>query len=80
MCKCCSNVGLKHQIINKYICFIVFSMQGTCLQCGNVIRGSPVHLEQPDSPPKDFCSTVCLNKYQKKEAVNDQKRGNHRIY
>ncbi|KAF7266382.1 hypothetical protein GWI33_020281 [Rhynchophorus ferrugineus] len=33
---------------------------GACIQCDNVIRGT-------GSPSKDYCSTFCMNKHQKKE-------------
>ncbi|XP_046403093.1 polycomb protein Scm isoform X2 [Ischnura elegans] len=52
-------------------------IKGACILCDNVIRGSPVRLEQ-QGQIKDFCTNFCLNKYQKKEAVNqppEQKRG-----
>lgn len=42
-------------------------MKGACLQCDNVIKGTPVKLEQPDGPPKIFCSSYCLTKYQKQD-------------
>ncbi|GLG97588.1 Polycomb protein SCMH1 [Gryllus bimaculatus] len=48
-------------------------IKGACLQCDNVIRGSPVRLEQQDGATKDFCSTFCLNKHAKKEQA-EQKR------
>ncbi|KAG8234602.1 hypothetical protein J437_LFUL017105 [Ladona fulva] len=52
-------------------------IKGACILCDNVIRGSPVRLEQ-HGQTKDFCTNFCLNKYQKKEAVSqppEQKRG-----
>ncbi|XP_069695083.1 polycomb protein Scm isoform X2 [Periplaneta americana] len=52
-------------------------IKGACLQCDNVIRGTPVRLEQQDSSAKDFCSTYCLNKHTKKEQASqlaEQKR------
>lgn len=33
----------------------------TCIQCNNVIRGGS------NAPNKEFCSTFCMNKHQKKE-------------
>lgn len=35
-------------------------IKGACIQCDNVIRGN-------NGPSKDFCSTYCMNKNQKKE-------------
>ncbi|XP_046986831.1 polycomb protein SCMH1 isoform X1 [Schistocerca americana] len=52
-------------------------IKGACLVCDNVIRGTPVRLEQQGGPTKDFCSTFCLNKHTKKEQaaqLADQKR------
>ncbi|XP_015118890.1 polycomb protein Scm [Diachasma alloeum] len=49
-------------------------VRGACVQCDNVIRGSPVKLEQKDGPTKDFCSSFCLNKHQKKEIQADTKK------
>lgn len=52
--------------------------QGACLVCDNVIRGTPVRLEQQNAATKDFCSTFCLNKHTKKEQaahMADLKRG-----
>lgn len=51
-------------------------VRGACVQCDNVIRGTPVRLEQKDSPTKDFCSSFCLNKHQKKEGQADVKKSN----
>lgn len=48
-------------------------IKGACVLCDNVIRGSPVRLEQQDGASKDFCSTFCLNKHTKKEQA-EQKR------
>ncbi|XP_066998695.1 polycomb protein Scm isoform X2 [Anabrus simplex] len=48
-------------------------IKGACLQCDNVIRGTPVRLEMQDATTKDFCSTFCLNKHTKKEQA-EQKR------
>ncbi|CAG5076575.1 Similar to Scm: Polycomb protein Scm (Drosophila melanogaster) [Cotesia congregata] len=31
-------------------------VRGACVGCDNVIRGSPIKLEQKDGPTKDFCS------------------------
>ncbi|XP_024884244.1 polycomb protein Scm isoform X2 [Temnothorax curvispinosus] len=50
--------------------------RSACLQCDNVIRGSPFRLEQKDCPTKDFCSSPCLNAYQKKETQADMKKNN----
>ena len=49
-------------------------VRGACVQCDNVIRGAPVRLEQKDGPTKDFCSSFCLNKHQKKEGQTDIKK------
>ncbi|KAK0099166.1 hypothetical protein PV326_000003 [Microctonus aethiopoides] len=49
-------------------------VRGACVQCDNVIRGSPVRLEQKDGPTKDFCSSFCLTKHQKKENQLDTKK------
>ncbi|CAH1714202.1 polycomb protein Scm isoform X2 [Aphis gossypii] len=38
-----------------------------CANCDNIIKGSPVKQENQDSTAKNFCSTVCLNKHQRKE-------------
>ncbi|KAJ8944719.1 hypothetical protein NQ318_007932 [Aromia moschata] len=35
-------------------------IKGACIQCDNVIRGN-------NSPSKDYCSTYCMNKHQKKD-------------
>ncbi|KAL1131586.1 hypothetical protein AAG570_011200, partial [Ranatra chinensis] len=43
--------------------------KGACAQCDNVIRGTPIRLEQPDVSPKEFCSTVCLNNFQNKQTA-----------
>lgn len=48
--------------------------RGACVQCENVIRGTPFRLEQKDSSTKDFCSSFCLNAYQKKETQADTKK------
>ncbi|XP_054272651.1 polycomb protein Scm [Macrosteles quadrilineatus] len=48
--------------------------KGACSQCDNVIRGTPVRFEQPDAPPKDFCSTTCLHKHQR-EALGELNGG-----
>ncbi|XP_072750583.1 polycomb protein Scm [Anoplolepis gracilipes] len=50
--------------------------RGACVQCENVIRNTPVRLEQKDGPTKDFCSSFCLNAYQKKENQADTKKSN----
>ncbi|XP_011874085.1 PREDICTED: polycomb protein Scm [Vollenhovia emeryi] len=50
--------------------------RGACAQCDNVIRGTPFKLEQKDGPTKDFCSSFCLNAYQKKETQADAKKNN----
>ncbi|KMQ90581.1 polycomb protein scm, partial [Lasius niger] len=50
--------------------------RGACVQCDNVIRSTPVRLEQKDGPTKDFCSSFCLNAYQKKESQADTKKNN----
>ncbi|PSN34377.1 Polycomb protein SCMH1 [Blattella germanica] len=50
------------------------------IKCDNVIRGTPVRLEQQDASAKHFCSTYCLNKHTKKEQANqlaEQKRVNN---
>ncbi|XP_011168603.2 polycomb protein Scm isoform X2 [Solenopsis invicta] len=47
--------------------------RGACVQCDNVIRGTPFRLEQKDGPTKDFCSSFCLNAYQKKETQEDNR-------
>jgi polycomb protein SCMH1 len=49
-------------------------VRGACVQCDNVIRGAPVRLEQRNEPPKDFCSSVCLNKHQKKDVQEETKK------
>lgn len=36
--------------------------KGACLQCDNVIRGN-------SNPNKDYCSTYCMNRHQKKNEV-----------
>ncbi|XP_047357427.1 polycomb protein Scm [Vespa velutina] len=51
-------------------------VRGACVQCDNVIRGTPVKLEQKDGPTKDFCSSFCLNKHQKKENQVEMKKSN----
>ncbi|XP_011499412.1 PREDICTED: polycomb protein Scm [Ceratosolen solmsi marchali] len=51
-------------------------VRGACVQCDNVIRGTPVRLEQRNEPPKDFCSSVCLNKHQKKDIQEETKKTN----
>ncbi|XP_043673591.1 polycomb protein Scm [Vespula pensylvanica] len=51
-------------------------VRGACVQCDNVIRGTPVKLEQKDGPTKDFCSSFCLNKHQKKEGQVEMKKSN----
>ncbi|XP_033337714.1 polycomb protein Scm isoform X1 [Megalopta genalis] len=51
-------------------------VRGACVHCDNVIRGTPVRLEQKDAPTKDFCSSFCLNKHQKKEGQPDVKKNN----
>lgn len=48
--------------------------RGACVQCDNVIRGTPVRLEKSDGPTKDFCSSLCLNKHQKKELSAEPKK------
>jgi hypothetical protein len=40
--------------------------------CDNAIRGTPVRLESPGGQSKDFCTTYCLEKHQKKEAQRAQ--------
>ncbi|KAL0113264.1 hypothetical protein PUN28_012430 [Cardiocondyla obscurior] len=50
--------------------------RGTCVQCENVIRGTPFRLEQKTDQTRDFCSRFCLNVYQKKEAQVDTKKSN----
>lgn len=50
--------------------------RGACVQCDSVIRGTPFRLEQKDAPTKDFCSSFCLNAYQKKETQADTKKNN----
>ncbi|CAH0552455.1 unnamed protein product [Brassicogethes aeneus] len=37
-------------------------IKGACIQCDNVIRGN-------NSPSKEYCSTYCMNKHQKKNEV-----------
>lgn len=49
-------------------------VRGACVQCDNVIRGAPVRLEQRNEPPKDFCSSMCLNRHQKKETQEETKK------
>lgn len=49
--------------------------KGACIQCDNVIRGN--------TPSKEFCSTFCMNKYQKKNGTNSSRQSannnnNHR--
>ncbi|KAL2715342.1 polycomb protein Scm [Vespula squamosa] len=51
-------------------------VRGACVQCDNVIRNTPVKLEQKDGPTKDFCSSFCLNKHQKKEGQVEMKKSN----
>ncbi|XP_059473927.1 polycomb protein Scm isoform X2 [Neocloeon triangulifer] len=41
--------------------------KGTCLQCKEVIRGTPVKWEVADQTAKLFCNDACLNKYRKIE-------------
>ena len=43
------------------------SMRGACIQCDNVIRSTPIRVQQADGPPKDFCSSFCATRYQKRE-------------
>ncbi|XP_012214643.1 polycomb protein Scm isoform X2 [Linepithema humile] len=50
--------------------------RGACTQCDSVIKGTPVKLELKDGPTKDFCSSFCLNAYQKKEGQADTKKNN----
>ncbi|XP_011262299.1 polycomb protein Scm isoform X1 [Camponotus floridanus] len=50
--------------------------RGACVQCDNVIRSTPVRLEQKDGSTKDFCCSFCLNAYQKKESQSDMKKNN----
>lgn len=40
--------------------------KGACLQCDNVLRGSA-------TSSKDYCSTYCLNKYQKRMDVQNNR-------
>nr|XP_023023358.1 polycomb protein Scm [Leptinotarsa decemlineata] len=40
-------------------------VKGACIQCDNVIRGN-------NTPSKDYCSTFCMNKHQKKEVTNSR--------
>ncbi|CAH0767705.1 unnamed protein product [Bemisia tabaci] len=47
--------------------------RAACMQCGNVILGTPVRLESPSTPSKSFCTSVCLTKHQKKDTKNDEK-------
>lgn len=47
-------------------------MRGACVQCDNVIRGTPVR--SAEQSPKDFCSAACLEKHQKKESQDDTKK------
>ncbi|XP_015604754.1 polycomb protein Scm isoform X2 [Cephus cinctus] len=51
-------------------------VRGACVQCDNVIRGTPVKLEQRDGPTKNFCSSFCLNKHQKRENQAETKKNN----
>ncbi|XP_066599296.1 polycomb protein Scm [Prorops nasuta] len=51
-------------------------VRGACVQCDNVLRGTPVRLEQKDGPTKDFCSSFCLNKHQKKDTLQESKKNN----
>ncbi|KAH0558149.1 polycomb protein Scm [Cotesia glomerata] len=49
-------------------------VRGACVGCDNVIRGSPIKLEQKDGPTKDFCSPFCLNKHKTKEIQAEAKK------
>lgn len=49
-------------------------LKGSCAHCDNVIRDNPVLLEVQGGPSKNFCSTVCLTLYQKKETMLDARR------
>ncbi|XP_057340924.1 polycomb protein Scm [Microplitis mediator] len=49
-------------------------VRGACVRCDNVIRGSPIRLEQKDGPTKDFCSPFCLNKHKTKEIQAEAKK------
>ncbi|KAJ8674907.1 hypothetical protein QAD02_010693 [Eretmocerus hayati] len=51
-------------------------VQGACVQCDNIIRGSPIKLEshQDSEPIKNFCSTMCLNQYQSREIQKETKK------
>lgn len=53
------------------------SERGACVQCDNVIRGTPVRLDQQDGPTKYFCSHFCCNKHQKKDGQSDSKKNNN---
>ncbi|XP_017886952.1 polycomb protein Scm isoform X2 [Ceratina calcarata] len=53
-------------------------VRGACVQCDNVIRGTPVRLEEKDTPTKNFCSPYCLNKHHKKTAQSEVKKNNNR--
>ncbi|CAG9865136.1 unnamed protein product [Phyllotreta striolata] len=43
-------------------------VKGACVQCDNVIRGNN------NAPSKEYCSTYCMNKHQKKELSNSHAR------
>uniref|UniRef100_A0A1B6EGN3 SAM domain-containing protein n=1 Tax=Clastoptera arizonana TaxID=38151 RepID=A0A1B6EGN3_9HEMI len=61
----------------SHACLLEYSkiyLKGNCLECDKLIKDTPVQLEQTGTTPKDFCSTECLNKYQKKDAPPDPKR------
>lgn len=47
--------------------------QGACAGCDNPIQ-SPVKLTLADNETKDFCSTKCLNNYEKKHGNDEPKK------
>lgn len=49
-------------------------LKGACANCDNIFKGLPVSLEVHGSATKNFCSALCLNKYQKKVMISEQKR------
>lgn len=45
--------------------------KGACIECDNVIRGS--------APSREFCSTFCMNKNQKKNNVTSRHNNNNNV-
>lgn len=56
------------------------SERGACVECDNVIRGTPVRFDQQDGPTKYFCSHFCCNKHQKKDGQSEPKKSKINSY